>query len=151
MLGNVYDVMLVEAGDKEERHVKILVELDLTKPLLRGTRLKYKQIEILVEFKYEQLPMFCFYCGIIGYNERMCSKRKPNISTDCVLKDQFSHWLRLGGKNIEERGYRGSDSGRKNMNTEMPARSIMFGDDKGGDNMKKHVQSKGDRMKSASS
>lgn len=46
MLGFVRDVMTVEAsrreGGKEERHVKIQIELDLTKPLQRGTMLKYE-------------------------------------------------------------------------------------------------------------
>lgn len=53
-------------GGKEERHVKIQIELDLTKPLQRGTMLKYTEFESWVEFKYEQLPIFCFYCGQIG-------------------------------------------------------------------------------------
>lgn len=42
MLGSVRDVMIVEAGGNDERHVKIQVELDLTNPLQRGTMLKYK-------------------------------------------------------------------------------------------------------------
>lgn len=43
MLGYVRDVMIVEASrGKEEKHVKIQIELDLTKPLQRGTMLKYK-------------------------------------------------------------------------------------------------------------
>lgn len=76
VLGNVCDVMIVEEGGwcKEDRHVKILVDLDLTKSLLKGTILKYKQTELWVKFKYEQLPLFCFYCGTIGHNE--CGKRK---------------------------------------------------------------------------
>lgn len=45
LIGTVKDVMLVEAGDREDRHMKVLVELDLTKPLIRGTTLKYQQEE----------------------------------------------------------------------------------------------------------
>lgn len=87
MLGTVSDVMLVEVGGKEDRQVKIQVELDLTKPLLRGTRLNYKHTEIWVEFKYEQLPIFYFYCGIVGHNEKLCVKRKKDVSNSCVMKN----------------------------------------------------------------
>lgn len=67
MLGFVRNDMIVEEGGNEERHVKIQVELDLNKPLQRGTMLKYKQSESWVEFKYEQPLIFRFHCGQIGH------------------------------------------------------------------------------------
>lgn len=27
----------------------------------------------MVDFKYEQLPVFYFYCGIVGHQERSCT------------------------------------------------------------------------------
>lgn len=39
-LREVLDVLLIEAGGREERHLKIKVNLDLTKPLQKGTNLK---------------------------------------------------------------------------------------------------------------
>lgn len=80
---------MIEPGGKDAKHINILVELDLTKPLLRGTKLKYKSIKIWVEFRYEQLPTFCYYCGRIGHNERMYLKRKQDIDQKCVLNAQF--------------------------------------------------------------
>lgn len=84
LLGQVRDVMLVEAGGREGRHVKVLVDLDLTKPLIRGTTLKYKQSKCWIEFKYEKLPLFCFYCGTIGNNEKMCGQRRQDVEQNCV-------------------------------------------------------------------
>lgn len=75
MLGRVLAVLVVDLGGKEERHLNIQVELDLTTPLLRGTKLKYKLTEVWVEFWYEQLPNFCYYCGKIGRNEKVCQKK----------------------------------------------------------------------------
>lgn len=45
----------------------MLVEVKLDIPLLRGTKLKLDQEVLWVEFKYEQLAFFCFYCGLIGH------------------------------------------------------------------------------------
>lgn len=75
MIGNVKDVLLVEAGGKEDRHLKVQVEIDIAKHLLRGTMLKFKLAEICVEFRYETLPTFCFYCGHLG------------IMRNCVLRE----------------------------------------------------------------
>lgn len=75
--------------------------------------LKYKQSEIWIEFKYELLPIFYFYRGIIGHNEKICAKRKKDLSGNCVTKDQFGYWLRAGARNFEERGYKGRGAERE--------------------------------------
>lgn len=46
--------MLVDAGGKKHRHVNVLVDIDLTKLLLRRTKLRHKQSERWVEFRYEK-------------------------------------------------------------------------------------------------
>lgn len=56
-------------GGNEGRHIKIMVEIDLTKPLIRGTKLRYKLKEIWIQFRYEQLSTFYYYCGCVGHNE----------------------------------------------------------------------------------
>lgn len=58
MVGSVWDVMIVDVGGRDERHIKILVDLDLKKPQLRGTMLKYKMAKCWVEFRYKKLPVF---------------------------------------------------------------------------------------------
>lgn len=107
MLGVTRDVLSVEAGGREDRHLKIQVELDLTKPLLRGTMLKYKNSERWVDFRYESLPTFCFYCGQLGHNEKQCSRRKNDLTQNCLLKEQFGYWLRAGNRKSEGMGNRG--------------------------------------------
>lgn len=51
-IGEVKDVMVVDSEGREERHLKIQVEMDLTKPLPRGTHLKYKDTKRWVELRY---------------------------------------------------------------------------------------------------
>lgn len=52
-------------GSKEGRYVKMRVEIDLTKSMIRGTKLNFEGQKRWVGFNYEQLPLFCFYCGKI--------------------------------------------------------------------------------------
>lgn len=88
-------------GGMEERHLKIQVEVDLTKPLQRGTKLRFKETETWVDFKYAHAPNFCYYSGHIGHNEKLCLKRKHDAERNCLLKDQFGIWLRAEGKRNE--------------------------------------------------
>lgn len=52
---------------KEGRWLKIFAEIDLNKPMMRGTKLKLDNESVWVDFRYEHLPIFCFYCGVIGH------------------------------------------------------------------------------------
>lgn len=71
IIRTVRDVIIFESSDRKEGHINMLVEFDLNKLLLRGTKLRYKKMETWVEFRYEQLPIFCYYCGRIGHNEKL--------------------------------------------------------------------------------
>lgn len=99
LLGNTLNVLISDGGTQAGRHLKILVDIDLTKPLARGTKLKYQQDEVWAQFKYEQLPTFCYYCGGIGHNERVCAQRLKDLEGNCLKKDQFGPWLRASTGN----------------------------------------------------
>ncbi|KAF4351060.1 hypothetical protein F8388_000623 [Cannabis sativa] len=45
------------------------VRLDVTQPLMRGKMVSLPRVmnEHWLEFRYENLPVFCFYCGKIGH------------------------------------------------------------------------------------
>lgn len=118
MLGTVQDVMIAGLGEKESRHLKILGELDLQKPLVWGTKLKYKHCETWVQFKYEELPVFCYYCGYIGHNERLCGKRKEDLQKGQLTQDQYGSWLRAGPSRSSLGGIRGSAVEVKEHNVE---------------------------------
>lgn len=106
LIGPVQDVLIVDAGGREERHVKVLVEVDLSKPLLRGTMLKYKMTECWIEFKYEQLPLYCYYCGTIGHSEKGCDTRRQDLVQNNIKHEQYGYWLRAGAKTMGGTGVR---------------------------------------------
>nr|XP_027076011.1 uncharacterized protein LOC113699853 [Coffea arabica] len=66
----VRDVVIPQVGGKEGRHPKVLVMVDLSKPLLRGTVVRIAGTGKWIAFKYERCPDFCYNCGIVGHSER---------------------------------------------------------------------------------
>lgn len=107
MIGTARDVLLVKVGGKEDHYLKIQVELDLTKPLLRGTMLKFKNSKSWVDFKYETLPTFYFYYGHLGHTKKLCSKMKHDLTKQCLLKEQFGNWLQAYSRREEGVMHRG--------------------------------------------
>lgn len=53
-------------------------------------------------FKYEQLPIFCFYYGLIGHQERACDRKMSNSRENKVcegqLVDGWGHHCQEGKK-----------------------------------------------------
>lgn len=55
-------------------YARIRIKLDLNKPLKRRMKLKREGGEwSWVNFKYERLSTFCFFCGLLGHSERDCA------------------------------------------------------------------------------
>nr|POE89728.1 hypothetical protein CFP56_49500 [Quercus suber] len=74
--------------------LRIRVDIDVTKPLMRGKMVHIEGAgEGWVFFKYERLPTFCYRCGILGYQEQECRK----VHKGCLSIDedgfQFGPWM----------------------------------------------------------
>ncbi|XP_062089039.1 uncharacterized protein LOC133795601 [Humulus lupulus] len=56
--------------------LRVRVTVDIDQPLKRRMKISRKDNNewFWVNFKYEQVPTFCFICGIIGHSERFCPK-----------------------------------------------------------------------------
>ena len=53
--------------------LRIWVDIDITKPLMRGKMIHIEDLEEgCVYFKYERLPIFCYRCGIFGHQDQEC-------------------------------------------------------------------------------
>lgn len=91
---DVLDVLIPESGSKKGRHLKLLVEINLDRPLLICIKMKCNKQEVSVDFKYENIAMFCFYCGKVGYSDRNCSARKYDEKERNLVEDQYGEWLR---------------------------------------------------------
>ena len=83
--------------------LRIWVDIDVTKPLMRGKMIHVEGVEAYwVFFKYERLPSFCYRCGILGHQDRECRK----VHKGCLSMDegklQFGHWMRAVAPKIAQ-------------------------------------------------
>lgn len=47
-----------------------------------------------MDFKYENIATFCFYCGTVGHSEKNCLARKSDAKNRTVLEGQYGDWLK---------------------------------------------------------
>ncbi|CAA0814576.1 Unknown protein, partial [Striga hermonthica] len=109
LFGKVQNVIVLGVGGLNGRVVKILAEINLLEPILRGTMLKLGEEEHWVDFRYENLQTFCFYCGMIGHSDKQCEIKKLDVQRDVFRAGQFGEWLRgISGGSNEQREMRAS-------------------------------------------
>ncbi|XP_023872065.1 uncharacterized protein LOC111984680 [Quercus suber] len=53
--------------------MRITVQVDVSKPLCRGRKVVFDDgKEGWVAFKYEKLPNFCYWCGLVSHDDKDC-------------------------------------------------------------------------------
>lgn len=79
----------------------IRVSLDITKPLCRGRMVRVGGPSVVwVEFKYERLLIFCYWCRKVDHDERDCMmwiRSKEAIKAD---EKQYGPWLRASQERL---------------------------------------------------
>lgn len=100
VFSNVLDVLTPESGSKQGRHMKVLTKVDISRALLRGTKGQYNGREVWVDFRYENMALFCFYCGQVGHSEKTCACRQPDAREGKLLEGQYGDWLRADTRRI---------------------------------------------------
>jgi hypothetical protein len=75
--------------------LRIWVEIDVTKPLLRGKILESGDGKpFWVDFCYEHLLIFCYWCGRIRHSGTECVEGRRSGGDQMVATDRFGSWLR---------------------------------------------------------
>jgi hypothetical protein len=98
-IGGTIGKVCQESDEEEEMGwgelVRVRVTIDVHKPLCRGRKIGIgDNKEILVSFKYEKLPNFCYWCGLITHCDKDCSFWLRNRDTLEASKQQYGAWLR---------------------------------------------------------
>jgi hypothetical protein len=95
-LGMLIDVVVAGDGGGWGRCLRLRVNIDLHRPLERGRLLNMGGKEYWVKFRYEKLPMFCFYCGRILHGRRGCPEKRSQRTYEEEGQKGWGVWLRAG-------------------------------------------------------
>lgn len=74
------------------KFLRLRVEMDITKALMRGTFLTIDGKQTWVQFKYERLPNFCLQYGVIKHSKKGCPNMKVERSA-YAGQTQYGEWL----------------------------------------------------------
>lgn len=88
-------------GRKSFMRIRVLI--DVRMPLKRKMKIrKGNSDDIWVDFRYERLPTFCFFCGIIGHSDRACETyfelRNQNV------EKMYGVWLKASNRRMNYGG-----------------------------------------------
>ena len=91
---------IIHCSDKEEidggEFMRVRVELDITKPPSRGRRVRFgPNSDGWVSFRYESLPIFCYWCGRLTHDAKECEVWIRSKGTLNVQQQQFGDWMRV--------------------------------------------------------
>ncbi|CAA0818073.1 Subtilisin-like protease SBT5.4 [Striga hermonthica] len=74
---------------------KVFVEMKLNDLILRGTNIKVGTENRLIDFRYENIQGFCYYCGKIGHYDRNILKKQDDVHNNMLNIYQFGEWIRV--------------------------------------------------------
>jgi hypothetical protein len=89
-IGHYIAVDVDEDGFAWGKELRIRVEINVNKPLIRGVNLKESDDDIegrWFDLKYERIPHFCFDCGFLWHQSGNCEAEKGEVQ-------QWGEWLR---------------------------------------------------------
>lgn len=121
-----------------KEYLRVRVSIDVTRPLKRRMKIRSSGAEwFWINFKYENVPTFCFICGIMGHSEKFCSRlfevpeaeiTKPyGVWMRAPLRRQTqliaSKWLRKDGVEGDWKTANDGGSGRNTVRNNLDPRN----------------------------
>lgn len=93
-LGLVEKVDVDEKGFRLRNYLLIRMSMDISLPLCWGRLVRMGGLSpTWVEFQYERLPIFCYWCGMIDHDKRECMLWMHSKESLRVEDKQYGPWL----------------------------------------------------------
>ena len=99
-LGIVEEVEWKQRCDDPNFFMRVKVVLPIGKPLRRGSFIAGSDgIRTWVSFKYERLPLFCHFCGMLGHDVKHCASHFALTQNGGEVEFQYGESLHaMGGR-----------------------------------------------------
>lgn len=78
LFGGALVVECDEEGNALGKCIRLRVNLDVHKPLLRWSNVNIEGVTTKILFRYEKLTNLCFFCGSLDHMEKVCSFYHPD-------------------------------------------------------------------------
>lgn len=76
-----------------KEYLRVRVKVDLSKPIKRCMKIRKAGNEWdWINFKYENVPTFCFICGVIGHSDKFCARLFDTPENEIVKP--YGSWMR---------------------------------------------------------
>ncbi|KAH7841895.1 hypothetical protein Vadar_013209 [Vaccinium darrowii] len=113
-IGTVLEVnKVIEKGDWG-RYVRVRVRIPLNRPLRRGGNVVLGEgLKCWVDYKYERLPLFCHYCGLIDHEIQECSVKSKDVMEGYVKENSYGPWMAAASS--FRRGYKWKERDQGNQ------------------------------------
>ncbi|RYQ87721.1 hypothetical protein Ahy_B09g095257 [Arachis hypogaea] len=112
--GRVKECNLYSAGPGKGSFIKENIQMNLAEPVRKGIHMGSKEDEqTWVDFRFERLPTFCYYCGLIGHDEVSCEKHEAEEDGGRAKSNELGTWLRADNRNKNGAARTTKANGRK--------------------------------------
>ena len=86
--------------------LRIRVGVNVTKPLNRGRKvLLGTDEEVWVSFKYEKMPNFCYWCGMVSHDAKECSIWLSSKASLSLEQQEYGSWLRADPFSVGKKSF----------------------------------------------
>ena len=97
-LGKVEEVEQRKKLDAQSLFMRVKVAVPTSKPLRRGGFIGGSDgTSSWVTFKYERLPLFCHFCGLMGHDLKHCADHFARGKNGGEVVYQYGEWLKAAG------------------------------------------------------
>lgn len=97
-LGSVVEVEKKQKFERQSYFMRAKVTIPIVKPIRRGAFLAGSDGKShWVTFKYERLPLFCHFCGLLGHDLKHCAPYFAATKNDEEVICQYGDWLNATG------------------------------------------------------
>lgn len=97
-LGEVVEVEKRKVSEGQNLFMRVKVAVPISKPLRRGGFIGGSDGQrSWVSYKYERLPLFCHFCGLLGHDLKHCAEYYARSKNGSEVLCQYGEWMKSAG------------------------------------------------------